>query len=365
MIRKYGLAALVIAGALIANKKDVLLAKLRGAAAPQMAKVVGDENAKKLLDKVAPSAAAPAAEAKPAAEGEDTTAVPAAPIPMELPDLRKNLKTAVAGERDETPAPEPPKGVLEKVMYDAPLGKNVAYITPVKPGAKGPAIVWIHGGFNWGLDSTEWEDAPRDNDQSGSAFRKAGIAEMYPALRGDNGNPGHEECFLGEVDDVLAAADFLAKRPDVDPTRIYLGGHSTGAVMALLAVESTTRFRQVFAFGPVANPKQYGPNSCLPAEVADLDAEWRPRAPIEWLHQIATPTLIIEGEQGNAAVFPMMQKRSGRAPIRYVVVPGATHFTDLGPGSELIAKAILADTGPKRAFDSITGDAIKAAIASP
>jgi pimeloyl-ACP methyl ester carboxylesterase len=151
----------------------------------------------------------------------------------------------------------------------------------------------------------------------------------------------------------------------VDPNRVYLGGHSTGAVLALLAVESSTRFRTVFAFGPVADPRQYGPNNCIPPEARDLDAESRPRAPIQWLYQIATPTLIIDGEQGNAAVFPSMQKRSGRAPIRYVTIPGATHFNGLAPGCELVAKAILADTGAKPAFDSITGDAIHAAMATP
>jgi len=71
-------------------------------------------------------------------------------------------------------------------------------------------------------------------DRFGRPVRKAGIAELYPALRGASGNPGKPECFLGEIDDILAAADFLARRPDVDPQRIYLGGHSTGGTMVLL-----------------------------------------------------------------------------------------------------------------------------------
>jgi hypothetical protein len=55
-----------------------------------------------------------------------------------LPGLRKALKTKVGeGQRDDTPAPEPPAGVFEKVTYTAPLGRNVAYVTPVRPGARG------------------------------------------------------------------------------------------------------------------------------------------------------------------------------------------------------------------------------------
>ena len=232
-------------------------------------------------------------------------------------------------------------------------------MTPVKPGGRRPAIVWIHGGFNFGIDSGSWEPSPRNNDQSGAGYRKAGIAEMYPALRGTSGNPGHAECFLGEVDDVLAAADFLAKRTDVDPDRIYLGGHSTGGLMVLLAAASTPRFRTVFAFGPVADPRQYGKSSCEPQDPPDDEAS--ARSAIQWLHEIVTPTFVIDGEKGNAGVFPMMQKRIGRAPITFLTIPGADHFTVLGPGNDVVAKAILADTGPKPAIH-LTADAIAAAM---
>jgi poly(3-hydroxybutyrate) depolymerase len=80
---------------------------------------------------------------------------------------------------------------------------------------------------------------------------------LFPALRGGNDNPGTEETFLGEVDDVIAAADYLARQKSVDPRRIYLGGHSTGGALALLVAESTDRFRAVFAFGLVSGVSHY------------------------------------------------------------------------------------------------------------
>ena len=350
MVRKAATAAVVLVAALFAGKSDVLLAKLRGAA-PEVASVLDTKPARELAERVARTAS----KDEPATEG-----TPPKPGVMTLPGLRKALTTTVTGKHDDSPAPEPPAGVLEKVSYDAPLGKNPAYVTPVQPGAKRPGIVWIQGGFNWGLDSSAWEDAPRDNDQSGSAFRKAGVAEMYPALRGASQSPGKNECFLGEVDDVLAAAEFLAKRPDVDPQRIYLGGHSTGAVIALLAAESTARFRAVFAFGPVGDARQYGGSGCLPMDAPE--SEWKPRAPVEFLSEITSLTLVIEGAGGNAGVFPYMKPRVGSAPVRFITIGGANHFNGLGPGSELLAKAILADTGPSPAFDGITGDAIRAAM---
>ena len=352
MIRKVGIAGAVIVAALVAGKKDVLLAKLRGSS-PEVANVLDSKPAKALIEKVAPGAT----------QGSEPAVAPSRPGVLTLPGLRKALKTTLEGQSDDSAAPEPPAGVLEKVQYDAPLGKNVAYVTPVQQGAKRPGLVWIHGGFGWGIDNGAWEDAPRENDQSGSAFRTAGIAEMYPALRGGSQSSGRSECFLGEVDDILAAADFLAKRPDVDPQRIYLAGHSTGAMLVLLAVESTSRFRAAFALGPVADARQYGDSGCISMNAPE--SEWKPRAPVEFLNEITTTTLVIEGSAGNAAVFPMMKARVGSAPVRFVTIPDATHFTCIAPGTELLAKAVLADTGPTPAFDSITGDAIQAAMKAP
>lgn len=331
MVRRTGTAVIAAVVALVVINRGRLLAKLRGAASAPVAGVT-----------------------------DKPDAAPGPTGVMTLPGLRKALKTTVGeGQRDATPAPEPPAGDLEKVTYDAPLGKNVAYVTPVKSGPKRPAIVWIHGGFGWGIDEGAWTPGPRDNDQSAIGFRKAGIAEMYPALRGGSQNPGHQECFLGEIDDVLAAAELLARRPDVDPRRVYLGGHSTGALIALLAAASTPRFRAVFAFGPVADPRQYGPSSCEPPGISEAEA--RPRSVIEYLHEIVTPTFVADGAEGNVAVFPMMRKRVGAAPITFLTIPGANHFTALAPEVDAAAKAILADIGDKPAIH-LTVEQIQAAM---
>lgn len=342
------MAAIAAVVALVVINRNRLMTRLRGAAAPAVASAT---------DKAGSSS--PSTPSSSGSSGSPAT--PGGPSgEMTLPAMRKALKTSIGeGQRDETPAPEPPAGELEKVTYDAPLGKNVAYVTPVKPGPKRPAIVWIHGGFNWGIDDGAWTPGPRDNDQSAIGFRKAGIAEMYPALRGGSQNPGHLECFLGEIDDVLAAADFLAKRPDVDPRRIYLGGHSTGGLIALLAAASTPRFRAVFSFGPVADPRQYGASSCEPQGVSDTEA--RPRSAIEFLHEIVTPTFIADGANGNVGVFPMMRKRIGKAPITFLTIPGTNHFSALAPEVDAAAQAILADTGDKPAIQ-LTVEQVQAAM---
>lgn len=261
-----------------------------------------------------------------------------------LRDIRRTHVTDIVGESDPTPPEAPPAGVLELVRYRAPLGENHAYVTPAQAGERRPAIVWIHGGFDWGISSFLWEPADRENDQSGRAFRDAGIVEMYPALRGASGNPGGNECFFGEVDDVIAAAAFLATRPDVDPARIYLGGHSTGGTLALLVAESSDRFRGVIAFGPADDPRSYGDMGCLPAEVPEQES--LVRAPIAFIEQIRTPTVIIEGaEMGQVDAADAFLEYRADAPVEVLLVPGADHFTVLAPGTEAAAQAILADTG--------------------
>src|SRR5207253_7881805 len=64
------------------------------------------------------------------------------------------------------------------------------------------------------FDDGIWKALPADFDQTSraaNAFRRAGLVLMFPTLRGGNDNPGLKEGFFGEVDDVLAGAEYLAK----------------------------------------------------------------------------------------------------------------------------------------------------------
>ena len=155
------------------------------------------------------------------------------------------------------------------------------------------------------------------------------------------GNPGSRECFYGEVDDVIAAARHLAARPDVDPQRVYVGGHSTGGTMALLVAESTDELVGVIALGPVADARDYGDGGCVPPGIDGLEA--KVRAPIEWVEQIRTPTLIVEGgERSNADDLPLFERYRGDAPVRIVEVPGLDHFSVIAPTLELLAQRMAA-----------------------
>src|SRR5262249_28667175 len=148
-----------------------------------------------------------------------------------------------------------------------------------------------------------------------------------------------------EVDDVLAAADFLAKQDGVDPNRIYLGGHSTGGTLALLTAESSSRFRAVFSFGPAEDVGGYGSDE-LPFDSFNQQ-ELDLRAPGHWLKAIKSPTFVFEGtSKGNMSSLNAMKRANTNPAVQFHPVQGATHFSLLAPVTQLLANKILRDNGP-------------------
>lgn len=244
------------------------------------------------------------------------------------------------------PAPDPPASLAQRVQYDAPSGQLAAYLTTIpQDGQRHPAIIWISGGDCNSIDDGFFADAPYDNDQTANAFWKAGIVTMYPSLRGGNENPGFKEGFLGEIDDVVAAYDFLSKQEGIDPSRIYLGGHSTGGTVALLAAELSNRFRAVFSFGPAHDIRGYG------AEFAFFDlknpAELEIRNPMRWLDSIQSMTFVLEGQSqpGNSNSLESLKQASKSSKVTFLSVPRVNHFSILAPATRVIAEKILKDTG--------------------
>jgi acetyl esterase/lipase len=277
-----------------------------------------------------------------------------APAPGD-PDLKRTLPEARRGfttrpnrqAAAREPVPQPPPRLFRAVRYDSPAGKLAAYLSPDPgDGKKHPAILWITGGDCNSIDEGCWKEGPPSNDQSASAFRKAGIPMMFPSLRGGNDNPGTKEGFFGEVDDVLAAAEYLAGQEFVDPKRLYLGGHSTGGTLVLLVAESSDRFRAVFSFGPAEDVSGY-PAEYTPFNTRDR-REVELRSPGRWLHSVQSPTFVFEGtRQGNLTSLQRMAKASTDPKAHFYTVQGATHFSILAPTTRLLAAKVLADDGPE------------------
>ena len=144
--------------------------------------------------------------------------------------------TLTTQDSDSDSIPEPPEGVFDLVKYPSKVGDLSAYVSSDPgDGQKHPMIIWVVGGWGNGISDFPWTYPEWENDQTGSAFWRSGVLTMYPSFRGGCGNPGHYETLFGEIDDIVSAYEYAASLPYVDPDRIYLGGHSTGATRALLA----------------------------------------------------------------------------------------------------------------------------------
>jgi dipeptidyl aminopeptidase/acylaminoacyl peptidase len=183
--------------------------------------------------------------------------------------------------------PNAPAGV-EVIEYPSGDLRLKAWTARPAQSERLPVVIFLHGGFSFGGE--DWEMA--------APYRDAGFMVVAPMLRGENGQAGVYSLFYDGVDDVIALADFLSHRPDVDPSRIFLAGHSSGATLALLAAMASTRFRAVASFS--GSPDQalftkYGMKpEQIPFDVADV-REIEMRSPLSYAASLKAPARLFFG----------------------------------------------------------------------
>ncbi len=222
------------------------------------------------------------------------------------------------------PAPQkytdeaPPSGAKE-VFYESGGLKLKAWLSE-KPADedKHPALVFAHGGFAFG--GSAWED--------GQEFIDHGYVLMTPMLRGENGNPGNFEYFYGEVDDIVAAADYLANVSYVDKSRIFLCGHSVGGTLSILASLMPSRYRAAASFGGMPTTEYLILHGGYPVPFDTKDKkEFELRSAIYYPDSIITPLFLYVGDQGEEGLpeysedFAKNQRFEGR-PVEYRSVKG-------------------------------------------
>lgn len=155
---------------------------------------------------------------------------------------RSKFTTHLIDAKREPDDPNPlvlPKGAQE-IEFTSGTLKLKAWINPPRAESKDKrqAVLFLHGGFSFGLP--DWEMT--------KPYRDAGFIVMVPMLRGENGLAGTPSLFYNEIDDVNAAADYLAKQPFIDAKHIHLAGHSVGGTLTMLAAMSSNRFSSAVSF---------------------------------------------------------------------------------------------------------------------
>jgi dipeptidyl aminopeptidase/acylaminoacyl peptidase len=216
------------------------------------------------------------------------------------------------------------------------------------PNRKYPALVLIHGGpqGSWGESwSYRW---------NAQVFAGAGYVVVMPNIRG---SVGFGQKFTDEIngdwggrayDDLMAATDYAARLPYVNPDRLAAAGGSYGGYMANWVLGHTQRFKALVSHDGVFDLRSQTLEteelwfpiwefSGMPWNSFDLYARWSPSL---FVKEFRTPTLVIHGEldyrvpagQG-IQLFTALQLQ--KIPSKLLLFPDEGHWV-LKPQNSLL-----------------------------
>ncbi|HUB68233.1 MAG TPA: S9 family peptidase [Candidatus Methylacidiphilales bacterium] len=142
----------------------------------------------------------------------------------------------------------------------------------------------------------------------------------------------------GDFRDILAGVDEIVRTLPVDDDRIGITGWSYGGYMTMWAVTQTQRFRAAVSGAGLANwQSYYGQNDIdewmIPyfgASVYDDPAVYARSAPITFIKNVKTPTLVLVGQYDGECPAPQSREfwhalKTFGVPTQLVIYPGEGH----------------------------------------
>jgi dipeptidyl aminopeptidase/acylaminoacyl peptidase len=233
--------------------------------------------------------------------------------------------------------------VPERVTWQSKDGKEIAGLlyTPhgAKPGAKLPAVVWVHGG-------PEGQDDFRA-DTWAQYLAQSGYLVLEPNYRGSNGygevfrNLNVEDSNGGEVEDVATGAQYLITRGLADPARLAIGGGSHGGTMtAYMVVHYPDLFAAAIELYGVVDRQLFVERTNPPSSVrwmmkmggapTEKPEVYRRANVLLQVDKVKTPLLVMHGEDdpqvppANSALF-VKALREHHKTVFYFTYPGELH----------------------------------------
>jgi dipeptidyl aminopeptidase/acylaminoacyl peptidase len=207
------------------------------------------------------------------------------------------------------------------------------------PGKKYPLIVYVHGGPSY-ANLARWPEA----GFGPAPFSALGYFVLMPNPRGSFGEGEkftqgvRKDMGYGDLRDILAGVDAVAKNHPVDPDRVGITGWSYGGFMTMFAITQTHRFKAAVAGAGISNWKSYyGENSIdkwmIPffgASVYDDPAVYAKSSAINFIKNAKTPTLIVVGDRDGECPAPQSFEmwhalRYYQVPTELVVYPDEGH----------------------------------------
>ncbi|MDH5344857.1 MAG: S9 family peptidase [Gammaproteobacteria bacterium] len=203
------------------------------------------------------------------------------------------------------------------------------------PKRRYPTILWLHGGqesqYDYGFNFRV------------QLFQANGYVVVMPNVRGSGGRGQAFALALNkaygtkDVEDVIAATDYVIDQGYVDPDRLGVGGWSSGGTLTNFVIARTNRFAGAISGASVGwYTTTYGHDPYLSWWNTELGKPWENRdlwdriSPFMYVENITTPTLFIHGEKDwNQPVIHSEQmyqamKQLGRE-ASLVVYPDAYH----------------------------------------
>jgi dipeptidyl aminopeptidase/acylaminoacyl peptidase len=155
-----------------------------------------------------------------------------------------------------------------------------------------------------------------------NALLEKGYALFLPNPRGSYGQGERftlanvRDFGYGDLRDILAGIDAAAKSAPIDTARLGITGGSYGGFMTMWAVTQTNRFKAAVASAGISNWLSYfGENGIdgwtLPyfgASVYDDPAVYARSSPINFMHNVTTPTFAYVGERDVECPAPQTQE---------------------------------------------------------
>ena len=205
-----------------------------------------------------------------------------------------------------------------------------------EPSKKYPAVLYIHGGPHSAYGEN-WFDE----------FQNLAAAGMFVIFSNPRGSSGYGapftystrgRWFAEDYQDLMKAVDVVARRPDVDSTRMGVTGGSYGGVMTAWVTTKTNRFKAAQADRMISNWwSWYGTSDA--AGLTEFEFFGKPwdnpvmydtLSPIRYIRRVQTPTLIVQSEEDHrtpmtdAEQWFVALKKQG-TPVELVRYPRSTH----------------------------------------
>jgi dipeptidyl aminopeptidase/acylaminoacyl peptidase len=213
------------------------------------------------------------------------------------------------------------------------------YPTDYDASKRYPMVVVVHGGPA-GVAHFGWPEV-FFNTYELSAH---GYFVLYPNPRGSFGegekftSANVKDFGYGDFKDILAGVDEVVKTLPVDNNRVGITGWSYGGYTTMWAVTQTNRFRAAVAGAGIVNwQSYYGQNDIdewMPpyfgATVYDDPAVYAKSAPITFIKNVKTPTLVLVGQYDGECPMPQSREfwwalKTLGVKTQLVIYPGEGH----------------------------------------